>query len=315
MVTRFLAAVVAVSALCGAVWAQAPTADQGLRTILAPNAQLEKLGSGYGWAEGPVYDRKTNAVLFSDQGKSKIHRYDCKTGQITVFRDNGIVPNGNTFDAEGRLLGCEHNTRRIARTDADGRVVTLAYLYDFKRLNSPNDLVVKSDGTIYFTDPPYGLPRMSEGKEQPVNGVYRLARTGEVTLLTTDFTMPNGLAFSPDEKTLYVDDTERGVIRAYDVQPDGTLARGRELAKLRAEGKRGAPDGMKVDANGNIFCTGPGGIWVLAPTGTVLGVIETPETAANCAFGDKDGKTLYITANSGFYRIRLASPGPLTGKK
>jgi len=286
-----------------------------LETILAPGAKLEKVSTGFSWTEGPLYDRRTDSVLFSDQPSATLNRYDCKSGKTTLVRGEKIVPNGNTWDAQGRLVEREHNTRRISRTDNDGRVVTLAYLYDFKRLNSPNDVVIKSDGTIYFTDPPYGLPRLSEGKEQPVNGVYRIDSQGKVTLLTSDFEMPNGLAFSPDEKTLYVDDTQRKVIRAYDVQPDGTLSNGRLFATLDTPGKRGAPDGMKVDTKGTIFCTGPGGIWVLAPTGKVYGVLDLPENAANLAFGDKDGKTLYITASTGLYRIRLVTAGPIPGKR
>ncbi len=311
---RFIA--VAATLSCAVpLWAQAPANNDGLRSILASGAKLEKVASGFGFTEGPVYERKTNSLLFSDQNKSVINRYDCAKGTVTIFRDADVVPNGNLFDEKGQLISCEHKTRRVSRTDADGRVVTLAYLYAGKRLNSPNDVVRKSDGAIYFTDPPYGLPRGREGKEQPVNGVYRIAKNGDVTLLSSDHAMPNGLAFSPDEKTLYVDDTEKQTIRAYDVQQDGSLSNGREFANLRNPIKRGAPDGMKVDTKGTIFCTGAGGIWVIAPTGTVLGVIETPETAANCGFGDKDGKTLYITANTGLYRIRLQTAGPLMGKK
>lgn len=297
------------------VLAQAPANNDGLRSVLAPGAKLEKVASGFRFTEGPVYERKTDSVLFSDQPTSTINRYDCKTGQVSVFRNANVEPNGNIFDGMNRFLGCEHKTRRISRTDPDGRIVTLAYLYQGKRLNSPNDIAIKSDGTIYFTDPPYGLPRQTEGKEQPVNGVYRIEKNGDVTLLASDHAMPNGLAFSPDEKTLYVDDTERQTIRAYDVTPDGLLTNGRVLIDMHNPGKRGAPDGLKVDTKGTIFCTGAGGVWVIAPNGIALGIIETPETAANCGFGDKDGKTLYITASTGLYRIRLQDAGALSGKK
>jgi len=308
----------ALAAVALPAFAQAPvgsTNTEGLRAMLAPGAKLEKIASGFKFTEGALFDRKTNSVLFSDQPTSTINRYDIATGKVTVFRADNITPNGNTFDAANRLLTCEHRTRRVSRTDADGRIVTLAYLYENKRLNSPNDVVVKSDGAIYFTDPPYGLPRLTEGKEQPVNGVYRISPSGEVTLLTADFAMPNGLAFSPDEKILYINDTERQNIRAYDVQADGTLANGREFATLKNPGKSGAPDGMKVDKAGNIFSTGAGGVWVITPTGKTIGVIETPETAANCAFGGNDGKTLYITASTGLYRIGLSGAGILPGKK
>lgn len=308
-------AVAAIFLLGVSALAQAPPNNDALRPVLAPDAKLEKVASGFRFTEGPVYEQKTNSVLFSDQPTSTISRYDCATGKVSLFRGADVVPNGNIFDSMNRFIGCEHKTRRISRTESDGRVVTLAYLYQGKRLNSPNDVAIKSDGTIYFTDPPYGLPQMSEGKEQPANGVYRIEKNGDVTLLTTDHAMPNGLAFSPDEKTLYVADTERQNIRAYDVQPDGMLANGRDFINMRKPGKRGAPDGMKVDKKGTIFCTGAGGVWVIAPSGTPLGIIETPETAANCGFGDKDGKTLYITASTGLYRIRLREAGALAGKK
>jgi gluconolactonase len=315
MLTLRIAAVATVVFSALSAFAQAPASNEGLKTVLAPNAKLEKVASGFRFTEGPLYDRKTNSVLFSDQPASNINRYDCTTGKVTLFRGLDVVPNGNTFDDQGRLIGCEHKTRRISRTDADKRIVTLAYLYDNKRLNSPNDIAIKKDGVIYFTDPPYGLPNGREGKEQDVNGVYRIEKDGKVALLTGELKMPNGLAFSPDEKTLYVGDTEQQIVRAYDVKEDGTLANSRTLADLHYPGHRGAPDGMKVDSKGLIFSTGAGGVWVIAPNGTVLGIIETPETAANCAFGDKDGKSLYITASTGLYRIRLQNAGPVPGKK
>jgi Gluconolactonase len=284
-----------------------------LSGIVADGATLEKVADGFRFTEGPLYDREKNVVLFSDQPTSRLMRFDVKTGKVDVFRDAPITPNGNTFDFEGRLVTCEHRTRRISRTDKDGRIVTLAYEYDSKRLNSPNDLAFRSDGSLYFTDPPYGIRK--EQEELGFYGVYRLDPAGNLTLLNKEFVRPNGLAFSPDEKVLYVNDTQQGIIRAFDVQPDGTLANGRLFATLKAEGKRGAPDGMKVDTKGNVYSTGPGGVWVIAPDGTVLGVIETPEVAANCGFGDRDGKTLYITASTGLYRIRLKNAGPVPGKK
>ena len=310
-----IVAATAALVIAAPVWAQAPLSNDALRSILAPGAKLEKVAGGFKFTEGALYDRKTNTVLFSDQPTSTINRYDIASGKVSLFRGDKVTPNGNTFDREGRLVGCEHQTRRVSRTDADGRIVTLAYLYDGKRLNSPNDVVVKSDGAIYFTDPPYGLPNLTVGKEQPVNGVYRIAPTGEVSLLTTDFSMPNGLAFSPDEKTLYINDSDKQIIRAYDVSADGGITNGRQFADLHNPGKSGVPDGMKVDAAGNVFSTGAGGVWVFAPSGKVLGIIETPETAANCAFGGKDGKTLYITASTGLYRIQLAGAGIVPGKK
>lgn len=319
VVTAAIALFAAAAFSLPALFAQAPVSRLGsgdaLRAVLAPGAKLEKIAGGFKFTEGALFERKTNSVLFSDQPTSTINRYDVATGTLSVFRADPVTPNGNTFDAANRLIGCEHRTRRVSRTDADGRIVTLAYLYNGKRLNSPNDVVVKADGAIYFTDPPYGLPNLSEGKEQPVNGVYRIAPTGAVTLLTSDFAMPNGLAFSPDEKVLYINDSEKQTIRAYDVARDGTLTNGRAFADLHNPGKSGVPDGMKVDRAGNVFSTGAGGVWVIAPTGKTIGIIETPETAANCAFGGADGKTLYITASTGLYRIGLAGAGMVPGKK
>jgi gluconolactonase len=232
-----------------------------------------------------------------------------------VFRRPSGEANGNTRDREGRLLSCEHRNRRVSRTDKDGRIVTLAFAYQNKRLNSPNDIVVKSDGAIYFTDPPYGLPNQTENKEQPVNGVYRLSQTGELTLLVSDFDRPNGIALSPDESRLYINDSNRAHIRVFDVRPDGTLANGRVFAELKDPNARGVPDGMKVDRAGNVYCTGAGGVWVIAPDGRILGRIDTPEVAANVGWGDRDGKTLFITASTGLYRIRTRIGGVPPGRR
>jgi sugar lactone lactonase YvrE len=210
-------------------------------------------------------------------------------------------------------LACEHD-RRVSRTEHDGTVAEVATHYQGKRLNSPNDLVCKSDGSIYFTDPPYGLPGQIEGKDLDWNGVYRLAPEGTLSLLDDSFERPNGLAFSPDERTLYVDDSYRDHIRAFDVQPDGTLTNGRLFADLSDPGAEGVPDGMKVDVQGNVFCTGPGGIWVLNHQGKPLGRVEVPEQPANLAWGDVDYKTLYITARTGVYRVRTLTGGKPAGE-
>jgi gluconolactonase len=186
-----------------------------------------------------------------------------------VFRQPSGQANGNTRDREGRLITCEHKNRRVSRTEKDGRVVTLAERFEGKRLNSPNDVVVKSDGSIYFTDPPYGIGR--EQEELGFYGVYRLTADGTLTLLVRDFVRPNGLAFSPDESKLYVDDSQEGPHPVFDVRKDGTLANGRVFAELKAPGKRGVPDGMKVDTRGNVYCTGPEGVWVFDKSGTSRG--------------------------------------------
>jgi gluconolactonase len=217
-----------------------------------------------------------------------------------------------TLDAQARLIACEHD-RRVSREETDGTVTAIATHYNGGRLNSPNDVIVHSSGSLYFTDPPYGLPDQTEGKEQPCNGVYRLDPDGALTLLDDSFERPNGLAFSPDEQTLYVDDTYRDHIRAFDMLPDGALANGRLFADLSLPGAQGVPDGMKVDLLGNVFCTGPGGIVVVSPAGEILGRIAVPEQPANLAWGDVDYKTLYITARTGLYRVRTLTGGAPAG--
>jgi gluconolactonase len=194
----------------------------------------------------------------------------------------------------------------VSRTEPDGRVVALAERYEGKRLNSPNDIVVKSDGVIYFTDPPYGVK--PEQRELTFQGVYRLAAAGALTLLADDFERPNGLAFSPDEKVLYVDDSARKHVRAFDVNPDGTLANGRLFADMKSTAQ-GSPDGMKVDERGHVYVTGPGGTWIFDPAGRHLGTLVTPEIPANCAFGAEDRRTLFITARTSLYRVRVKVPG------
>ncbi len=225
-----------------------------------------------------------------------------------------------TFDRQGRLIACEC-TRRVSRTEKDGTIAALADRYEGKRLNSPNDIVVRSDGSIYFTDPPYGLSPQYQPDNKPgvreldFQGIYRISPKGELALLDKLMYRPNGLAFSPDEKLLYVADSERNLIRVFDVRKDGSLANGRLFATLKEEGQRGGPDGMKVDVKGNIYCTGPGGVWVFSPDATVVAKIRTPEVAANVAFGGKDYKTLYITAQTGLYKIPVKIKGIKVGPR
>jgi gluconolactonase len=285
----------------------------GLAGIVAPGAMVEKLAGDLKFTEGPVYD-PAGFLLFSDIPADTLYRYTPGSpGKLDVFRQPSGQANGNTRDREGRLITCEHKNRRVSRTEKDGRVVTLAERFEGKRLNSPNDVVVKSDGSIYFTDPPYGIGR--EQEELGFYGVYRLTADGTLTLLVRDFVRPNGLAFSPDESKLYVDDSQEGHIRVFDVRKDGTLANGRVFAELKAPGKRGVPDGMKVDTRGNVYCTGPEGVWVFDKSGTLKGKIIGPEVPANVAFGDRDYKTLYITAQTGLYRIRLQIAGVRPARK
>lgn len=221
-----------------------------------------------------------------------------------------IGPNGMVADKDGAVLLCQHGNRRIVRIGKDMKVSTLVDRYEGKRLNSPNDLVFHSDGSLYFTDPPYGFPKQDEDplKELAFNGVYRLAN-GKLQLLIKDLPRPNGIAFSPDYKTLYVANSDKKKVwMRYDVAADGSVSNGRVFADVDSEKEDGVPDGMKVDSLGNVYGTGPGGIWVFSPEGKHLGTIKVPETAANCAWGD-DGKSLYITAVTGLYRVKLAVAG------
>lgn len=279
------------------------------KKIVPEGSQLEKLATGFVFTEGPIWDVANGCLFFSDIPGNKMRKWTPDAG-IEVVRDPSGKSNGLTLDKQGRLLACEHANRRVSRTEKDGTVVTMADKYEGKLLNSPNDVIVKSDGSIYFSDPPYGLTaEFGELGEQELTfqGVYRLS--GEtLTLLVDDFDRPNGLAFSPDESLLYIDDTERAHIRVFDVNADGTISNGRLFVDVEGD-EDGAADGMKVDTEGNIYVTGPGGISVYDPSGDKLGRIDIPEVAANMAWGDDDWKSLYITASTSLYRIKLGIEG------
>ena len=281
-----------------------------LLDLIDPDASLEQLGTGCEFTEGPVWHAEGKFLLFSDIPANRMKKWTADDG-ITNFRVPSGKSNGLTYDKQGRLVTCEHANRRVSRTEADGTVVTIASHYEGKRLNSPNDLIVKSDGSIYFSDPPYGLTADYgvEGEQDlDFQGVYRLSPDGQtVTLLVDDFDRPNGLCFSPDESILYINDTERMHVRVFDVQADGTIANGRIFAE--EEGDDGVPDGMKIDTHGNVYLTGPGGIWIFDASGEHLGVIQTPERAANLGWGGDDWSTLFITASTSLYSIQCKVSG------
>ena len=280
------------------------TKQNNLEEIFDPNAKVEKVVGGFEFTEGPVW-HPDGFLLFSDIPANTIYQW--QAGEKTTFRQPSGNANGNTLDKSGRLITAEHGNRRISLTENDGEIVTLVSQYQGKRLNSPNDLAVRSDGSIYFTDPPYGIK--SEQQELGFSGVYRLAPDGTLTLLVDDFVRPNGIVLSPDETKLYVNDSQEGHIRVFDVGSDGKLDNGKLFAELKPPSESGAADGMEVDIEGNVYSTGPGGVWIFSPDGDLLGIIETPEVATNLAWGDRDYKTLYITANTSVYRIPLKISG------
>jgi gluconolactonase len=281
-------------------------------TALFPKkVRLVRVATGFRFTEGPVWYSKEKCLLFSDIPASTIFKLSAD-GHVSVFRKPSGHSNGLTIDGVGRLVACEHGNRRVTRTEPSGVVMVLADTFEGKKLNAPNDVVVKKDGTIYFTDPFYKKVGGVKPHQQevPIQGVYKLPpHSTEISVVVSDFEKPNGLAFSPDEKTLYIDDSSsRCHIRAFDVLSNGNLANGRLFHDMNSQ-EKGNPDGMKVDRKGNLYCTGPGGVWVLNPQGQHLGTIVTPEKPANCAWGDSDFRTLYITAKTSVYAIRVNIPG------
>jgi gluconolactonase len=285
--------------------------DPRFKSIVGGEIAFEKLASGFLFTEGPLWHAREQYLLFSDMPGDHLRKWSAKGG-VTTFRKPCHQSNGLAWDAKGRLLACEHSSSRLTRTEADGSVTVLASHHDGKELNSPNDLAVRSDGSIYFSDPTYGRKEYY-GRPRPTElgfqGIYRVEpESKRVALLAGDFAQPNGLCFSPDERQLFVNDTDRQHIRVFDVKPDGTLANSRIWATTTGEGA-GAPDGMKFDAQGNLYCCGPGGIHVFAPDAACLGVIRVPEYTANFCWGDADFRSLYITASTSIYRMRTAIPG------
>ena len=282
--------------------------DTKIWTIISEDAALEQIATGFRFTEGPVWCG--DYLLFSDIPRNRIARLHMRRygPEVTTFRSPSGNSNGLTLDRSGRLIACEQSARRVTRTEVDGTISVLADRYQGRRLNSPNDAVVRSDGSIYFTDPSFGLGNPPKWKEVPSNGVYRIAPDGELTLLVDDFKMPNGLAFSPDESVLYINDTTQRHIRCFNVDPDGSISNGQVFIQMHGV-EPGVPDGMKIDQMGNVYCTGPGGIWVMETSGKCLGRILMPEQPANFCWGDPDWRTLYIAARSSIYLLRLIVPG------
>jgi gluconolactonase len=300
--------------------------DPKFDDLIPKDAKVEELAAGFDWSEGPVWVKDGGYLLFSDIPKNMVYKWTEKDGPTKFLQPSGYTgsapftghepgSNGLAVDKkDGKLVLCQHGDRRVSKL-VDGKFVTLAEKYMGKRLNSPNDLVFHSNGDLYFTDPPYGLPKNVDdpAKELDFQGVYRLKPDGELTLLTKEMTRPNGIGLSPDEKTLYVanSDPAQAIWKAFPVKEDGTLGEGKVLHDATADvkaGKPGLPDGLKVDQKGNVFATGPNGVFVFDPAGKLLGLIVTSDKTANCGFGD-DGSTLYICANHRLIRVKTKTKG------
>src|SRR6266567_4481506 len=299
--------------------------DPAIDAIVSPNPKIFKLAEGFKFTEGPVWNRNGGYLLFSDPNNNTIYKYSPEeNGLLTVFREKSGYEgadiaeygqpgsNGLTFDREGRLTINQHGNRRVVRLESDGQLTVLIDKFEGKRLNSPNDLVYRSDGTLYVTDPPFGLPKFfnDPSKELPFSGVFAV-KDGNLKLVAKDFTGPNGLAFSPDEKFFYVDnwDEKKKVVMRYEVQADGSLKNGKLFFDMTRAPGLDALDGMKVDKAGNLYVSGPGGLWILSPQGKHLGTIIPPKHPHNFTWGDADGKTLYLCARSGLYRMKLNIEG------
>ena len=273
---------------------------------IVESSQAERLATGFEFTEGPVW-HPDGHLLFVDIRRSLIHRL-IPGGQPEVFRENSGGSNGLTFDLLGRLIMCEGGNRQVTRMEPDGTVTPVADRWDGKRLNRPNDVICRSDGSVYFTNPAGQM--VPPEREMDSSAVHRVAPDGTVSLLISDLTFPNGLALSPDERTLYVANTRNPpLINAYDVSPDGSIANGRLFADVSSDEPDGVPDGMKVDAEGRVYCTGGGGCWVFDTDGRHLGIIRLPELPANCAWGGPDHRTMFFTARTSVYSMRMKTQG------
>jgi gluconolactonase len=285
--------------------------DPRLTSIVGTHVEFERIATGCLFTEGPLWHPTGEYLLWSDMPGDHLRRWS-KADGVTTFRQPCNKSNGLTWDRQGRLLACEHASSQVTRTEPDGRITPLATHYDGKQLNSPNDIVCAQDGGVYFSDPPYGRAEfygVKREQELAFQGVYRAgADPRKPMLLVDDFDRPNGLCFSLDGRRLFVNDTARLHIRVFEVKGNGTLSGGQVWAETKGEGK-GAPDGMKLDSAGNVYCCGPGGIHVFSPEAVDLGVIQVPEYTANFAWGARDLRTLFITASTSVYTIRTVVPG------
>jgi gluconolactonase len=278
--------------------------------LLAPGAQIRQLATGFLFTEGALWHPTEHFLLFSDMPGNVMRRWD-PNGGVSIVRQPSDMSNGLTYDRQGRLVACHHATSCVSRTNADGSMEILASHYEGRELNSPNDVVVRRDGSIYFSDPTfgrmefYGLPRETD---MDIRGVYRLSIDGELRRIADDFVQPNGICFSLDEKLVYINDSQAGHVRVFDVQPDGGIANGRVFAVPQGQGD-GVPDGMKIDSLGNLYTCGPGGIHAFKPDGSKIGVIAIPEVCANFTWGGPTLTTLFVTASTSLYAIEVRVPG------
>lgn len=293
--THLAAVLLALFAAAAPVQAQSPVPE---------GAQVEAVVTGFQFTEGP-YWHPDGFLLFSDIPANTVYRWWPDSTSAEVYRRPSGNANGITADAEGRLILAQHGWRRVARVEPDGRETALATTYQGQRLNSPNDAAVASDGSIYFTDPPYGVE--DSARELDVEGVYRRAPDGTLTRMADDLDRPNGIVLSPDEARLYVNDTEGRFVRVYDRAADGTVSNGRRFATMEGEGS--GADGMTVDAEGRLYTTGPGGVWIFAPNGELVDRIMVPGQSTNTTFGGPQGNILFVTAGDTVYRIRLDARG------
>lgn len=297
--------------------------DDSLDALIDVNARIEVISTGHQWSEGPVWIKDGSYLLWSDVPRNKISKWDSATGKTTIFMDPSgydspssewreAGSNGLLLDTDGRLTVCDHGNRRVYRVEKDGSKTTICDRFEGKKFNSPNDLIIHSNGDLYFTDPPYGL-KDKDSREIEWHGVYRVKPDGSVTLLTKEMTRPNGIALSPDEKTLYVaqSDPDLAVFKSWPIKNDGTLGEGKTVLDATPwvkKGDPGLPDGMAIDTQGNIWGTGPGGVMIISPEGKLIGRIMMGKPTANCAFGE-DGSTLFVTSSGFICKVKTKVKG------